>query len=117
VARVICRLCGRRVHPEDGRTGHLKHAHGIEPYKGCVRDYFLHPWEAHQDVEIDALPVGVVEELEDAYDKWLEAEEFKPRCKECGTTENLVKINEKPEYVCRGCWDEKGYEYDPTPWW
>ena len=39
------------------------------------------------------------------------------KCKECGTTKNLVKINEKPEYVCKTCWDKKGYEYDPTPWW
>jgi len=39
------------------------------------------------------------------------------KCKECGTTKNLMKINEKPEYVCKTCWDKKGYEYDPTPWW
>ena len=40
-----------------------------------------------------------------------------PLCKVCGSPVNLVKINEKPEYVCQKCWDEKGYEYDPTPWW
>lgn len=39
------------------------------------------------------------------------------KCKDCGSTKNLTKINEKPTYVCLKCWDEKGYEYDPTPWW
>lgn len=41
------------------------------------------------------------------------------KCKDCGTRItgcNAQKINEKPEYVCAKCWDEKGYEYDPTPW-
>jgi len=38
------------------------------------------------------------------------------KCKDCGLTKNLTKINEKPEFVCLDCWDKKGYEYDPTPW-
>jgi DNA-directed RNA polymerase subunit RPC12/RpoP len=37
------------------------------------------------------------------------------KCKECGSTKNLVPINTLPEYVCGDCWDEHGYEYDPTP--
>lgn len=38
------------------------------------------------------------------------------KCRDCGSTKQLAKINEKPEYACLKCWDLKGYEYDPTPW-
>jgi len=46
MARIICKLCGEIVLIEDGRTGHLKNVHDIDPYKGCVHDYFRYPWEA-----------------------------------------------------------------------
>lgn len=37
------------------------------------------------------------------------------KCKDCGSTKNLVPINTLSEYVCGKCWNEKVYEYDPTP--
>jgi len=53
MAREICSICldeGKSaaeatIPINEGRTAHLKHAHGIDPYHGCVRDYYLHPWE------------------------------------------------------------------------
>ncbi|HDM32102.1 MAG TPA: hypothetical protein ENG32_01930 [bacterium] len=41
--RGICRICGRKI--TRNRTSHLKREHGIQPYKGCVRDYFDTPEE------------------------------------------------------------------------
>jgi hypothetical protein len=38
------------------------------------------------------------------------------KCKECGSSKDLVPINTSGDYVCGKCWDKHGYEYDPTPW-
>jgi len=47
MARIVCRLCGDIVLPEDypGRTSHLRLGHGMRVYKGVVRENFLHPWD------------------------------------------------------------------------
>jgi hypothetical protein len=37
------------------------------------------------------------------------------KCIECGAIKDLVPINTVGDYVCRKCWMEEGYEYDPTP--
>jgi len=75
MARVICRLCGQRV--TEGRSSHLKHVHGIAPYKGAVKEYFLTPEEADppEGIELDRLPVCMLNEIEDAYDELLRQED------------------------------------------
>lgn len=49
MARTICKICGWNVTEQTGdyvgRTAHLKNVHGLAPYDGVVKDYFLHPWE------------------------------------------------------------------------
>ena len=53
MARIVCRICGEIVLPEEGRTSHLKREHNIAPYRGVVKDYFLHPWEVQAEKLIE----------------------------------------------------------------
>jgi len=41
MGRYICRLCGRKV--TVNRSSHLRWEHGIDGYKGAVKEYFLSP--------------------------------------------------------------------------
>lgn len=44
-------------------------------------------------------------------------EPSKGKCFSCGKLkEKRYPINTRPDMVCGECWDEHGYEYDPTPW-
>ena len=54
--------------------------------------------------------------LKDHFDFWRKRSIDKT-CVRCGTTDtfDLRKINAKPEYVCRKCWNKYGYGIDSTP--
>ena len=43
MAKTRCVLCGKIIPIEEGRSGHLIHKHGIERYKGMVKDYYEEP--------------------------------------------------------------------------
>lgn len=41
MARTKCRLCGKIVGVDEGRSSHLRQTHGIDSrYKGAVKDYY-----------------------------------------------------------------------------
>ena len=57
MAREICRLCWRKI--TQHRSAHLKRVHGIAPYKGAVKEYFLRPEDLGIPTrEFEALPEG-----------------------------------------------------------
>lgn len=69
--RGICRLCGRKI--TKNRTSHLKYEHGIEPFKGCVKEYFDTPeqhnitrreWEEIKEGELVFTKISVVGKLD-----------------------------------------------------
>ena len=41
--RGVCCLCGRKI--TANRSSHLRKVHGIDSYKGAIKEYFLRPEE------------------------------------------------------------------------
>lgn len=77
-------------------------------------------WFAEHAKEIVAkfaeLQKQKISKTEDALEK---VKDEMIKCVGCGKPKpkkDCFKVNEKPEYVCKDCYDEKRYEYDPTPW-
>jgi len=57
MAREICRLCGRKV--VNNRSAHLRGCHGVDTFKGAVREYYLKPEELGIPVqEFESVPEG-----------------------------------------------------------
>jgi len=43
MGRYICRLCWKKV--TKNRSSHLRWEHGIDTFKGAVKEYYLEPQE------------------------------------------------------------------------
>jgi len=57
VARDICRLCYCKI--TVNRSSHLRRSHGIDTFKGMVKEYFLRPEELGIPIEeFERLPEG-----------------------------------------------------------
>jgi len=55
--RGICRLCGRKV--TANRSSHLRKVHGIDTWKGAVKEYFAKPEEyGLTEEEFNRIPEG-----------------------------------------------------------
>jgi len=52
-----CRLCGKII--RENRSKHLRDIHGIETYKGAIRDYFI---DSRFERDTRGIREGILEE-------------------------------------------------------